>query len=247
MRMATLGVRGVMILMVVLLAPPASLAAAQDKPALSGEIAKVLAASGPDGAQARFDEIYPAHKADWTLDMTGFGNLMTGLMAKGNTKAGTVVMGMMQVIGQDPDTFVGMAPGSVESSLGGPPAAPSPPPEPKEDPLGPARSDLDRFTGLYGDPDESDPNRKLWVSVSCDGHLVAGAMFGDASNWWLRSTGDTSFEAQVFGGEILTFSFEMGGSQATAMIHQVDYMPSPLQRTEPLPDEWAECVQLERG
>ena len=111
--------------------------------------------------------------------------------------------------------------------------------------MGTPRDDLDRFLGLYGDPNRADEHRTLWVAKSCDGYLVAGASWGDASPWWMRSMSDTAFEATVFGGEKLGFEFP---AQPQSMVHQLDYMPNPLPRIGPLTDDWQECIQpLETG
>ena len=58
--------------------------------------------------------------------------------------------------------------------------------------------DLERFTGLYSDPEESNENRKLWVMVSCDGQLVSGALWGDVAPWWMKSEGDNVFYIRRF-------------------------------------------------
>lgn len=118
------------------------------------------------------------------------------------------------------------------------------PPPPEPHPLGTPRDDLDRFLGLYGDPDRADEHRTLWVAKSCDGYLVAGPSWGDASPWWM-SMSDTVFEATVFGGEKLRFEFP---AQPQTVVHQLDYLPNPLPRVGPLPDGWQQCIQpLETG
>jgi len=117
-------------------------------------------------------------------------------------------------------------------------------PPPRQPGLGTPRDDLDRFLGFYGEPDRDDEYRVFFVRESCDGYLVAGALWGGASDWWMRSISDTVFEAGVFGGEKLRFEFP---AQARSMVHQLDYMPNPLPWVGPLTDGWQACVPHETG
>lgn len=57
-----------------------------------------------------------------------------------------------------------------------------------------SRNDLARFFGEYGDPEREQANRTFWVAESCDGRLRMGAMWGDASPWYMRSVSDLAFE-----------------------------------------------------
>ena len=103
---------------------------------------------------------------------------------------------------------------------------------------GAARDDLQRFTGLYADPVESDEFRKLWVSGSCDGYLVTGAMWGDVAPWWMTSMGDEAF---AYGDSFtkIKMSFETDANgQALKMVHDLEFMKTPLERLGPLPDDW---------
>jgi hypothetical protein len=109
------------------------------------------------------------------------------------------------------------------------------------------RSDLTRFQGVYGVRPQSATPRNLFVTQSCSGQLVAGAMWGDASNWWMTPVSDTEFEmSSSFMSVHLEFEVGPDGA-ATALRHDVDGLPSPLTRLGPLPDEWGECVRDTRG
>ena len=211
------------------------------KPLLSAEIGKVIDKDGAEAGQRRFDELYPAHKDEYQLDIRGFLELASKYMQNGNSAAGQQVLQMMAVVGQDETAaYMGMPAPSQN-----PQPQPKTEPQPEPHPLGTPRDDLDRFLGLYGDPNRADEHRTLWVAKSCDGYLVAGASWGDASPWWMRSMSDTAFEATVFGGEKLGFEFP---AQPQSMVHQLDYMPNPLPRIGPLTDDWQECIQpLETG
>jgi len=211
------------------------------KPLLSEEIGKVIDKDGMEAGQRRFDEIYPAQKDKYQLDIPGLLQLATTYMQNGNSAAGQQVAQMMTVVAQDETAAYTGMPAPNRSPLPQPKAEP----QPESHPLGAPRDDLDRFLGLYGDPNRADEHRTLWVAKSCDGYLVAGASWGDASPWWMRSMSDVVFEATVFGGEKLRFEFP---AQPQSMVHQLDYLPSPLPRLGPLPDDGQECIQpLETG
>ncbi len=108
---------------------------------------------------------------------------------------------------------------------------------------GEPRNDLERFTGLYGDPAESNQSRKLWVTVSCDGYLVSGALGGDASPWWIKSAGDKVFTySDSFSKIRMEFETDTNGN-AVRMIHDLEHLKSPLERLGPLPDNWDPCLE----
>ena len=214
--------------------------AATSKPLLSEEIAKVIDQDGVEAGQSRFDQLYPAQKDNYELDVPGFFALAAKYMQGGNTAAGQQVMAMAATVAQD-----GMAAsmGMVTPDRRPQARAQKEPPRPKPDPLGTQREDLARFVGLYGDPNRTDKHRTLWVSTTCNGHLVAGASWGDASSWYMRTKSDTAFEAEGFGGEMWQFEFQtQADGTARAMVHGLDYMPNPLPRIGPLPDGWQERI-----
>lgn len=216
--------------------PAPGAAQASTKPSLSEEIGKVIDKDGVEAGKQRFKELYPEHQDEYDVDPAGFLALVSKYMQSGNTAAGQEVAQMMTVVTQGSMGASGvMPPAPTETKATPTPAAPST----NGPQLGPPRDDLDRFVGLYGDPNRTDKNRMLWVAKGCTGHLVAGAYWGDASPWWMRSTSEVVFEATVFGGEVLRFEFP---AHSQTMVHELDYMPSPLPRLGPLPDDWEECV-----
>lgn len=76
------------------------------------------------------------------------------------------------------------------------------------------RSDLARFVGEYGTPASEERGRTFWVVEHCDGYLVAGAMWGDASPWRLESVSETVFDSRVPEGQPavrLEFGTDSGG------------------------------------
>lgn len=145
-------------------------------------------------------------------------------------------------------------PADVATIFGGTPANPAPsdagprrPPETGPD-SEPARTDLARFRGVYGAPGQSGAAaRRLFVTESCDGRLVAGAMRGDASNWWMTSVSDTEFTMTTsFMSLRLEFAVGSDGT-AEAVSHDLEGLTSPLRRLGPLPDDGQRCVPSEQG
>jgi hypothetical protein len=108
---------------------------------------------------------------------------------------------------------------------------------------GQPREDLKRFTGLYGDPSGENQNRKLFVTVSCDGYLVSGAMWGDVAPWWMRSEDDKVFSySDTFNKIRMEFETDAGGN-TLRMRHTLEHMKNPLKRLGPLPDDWEPCME----
>ena len=71
------------------------------KPLLSEEIGKVIDTDGVEAGQRRFDEIYPAQKDKYQLDIPGLLQLATKYMQNGNSAAGQQVAQMMTIVAQD--------------------------------------------------------------------------------------------------------------------------------------------------
>jgi hypothetical protein len=220
-----------------------------ERPLLSEEIRTVLERDGVEAAERRFEEIFPAQKEEYEIDMQGMSQMAVDYMTGGNGEAGEAIMNMVAVITQDMVAGSGMIPPEAveaarleqEQTKNVPsesPAARTGGPD-----FGPVRKDLARFHGVYGDPTQPDPTRKLFVTQSCDGHLVAGAMWGDAQNWWLTSVSDNSFEmSSDFMSLRLEFQLGPDGT-AQAMAHDLEWLASPLERSGPLPEGWKECLE----
>jgi hypothetical protein len=103
--------------------------------------------------------------------------------------------------------------------------------------------DLETLTGLYGDPEETNENRKLWVMVSCDGQLVSGALWGGAAAWWMKSEGENVFIYEdSFSKVRMEFKVDKDGN-AIQMIHDFSAISTPLERLGPIPDDWDPCLE----
>ena len=105
------------------------------------------------------------------------------------------------------------------------------------------REDLQRFTGLYGDPEEKNETRRLWIMISCDGYLVSGALWGDVAPWWMTSEAENIFTyADSFFKLRLEFETDSDG-KIKAMIHDFTGIKSPLKLLAPVPEEWGPCLE----
>jgi len=104
-------------------------------------------------------------------------------------------------------------------------------------------NELEKLTGLYGDPEESNENRRLWVMLSCDGQLVSGALWGGAAAWWMKSEGENVFTYEdSFSKVRMEFEKDENGN-AIRMNHDLSAIKTPLERLEPIPDDWDPCVE----
>ena len=128
-------------------------------------------------------------------------------------------------------------------------ATQSPPSHSPAEGLGEPRSDLERFHGLYELPDR--PGRQLFVAKAADpngapgfpdGYIMIGAMWGDAANWYMISTGETQFEQGWVnpGAKPVIVEFETGpNGKAAAMALESSFMNySRMERIGDLPEGW---------
>ena len=232
-----------------------SQAAAQDRELLSAEIRTVLAEEGLKAAQQRFEELYPAQQDRYEPDATGMYEIASGYMQAGDMETAEALMEMAATV------MTGAAAAYTESMYGdmaAMQAEAASTAEAEQDvetatvepavalDAGPSRTDLDRFAGLYADPAAPDERKSFWAAVVCDGRLVTGSTWGDASPWWMRSVSDVVFEYSDSWNQV-RMEFEAGpGGPASGMTHdREDILPSPLTRIGPLPAEWGgdECIQ----
>ena len=228
-------------------------AAAQDRPLLSAEIRTVLEEDGLEAAQQRFEELYPAQQDQYEPDTNGLFEVAGGYMQAGDMETGQALMEMATVImsgaaaAYTESMYGDMAAMEAESPATAEQEAEAATSEPADarDP-GPARTDLERFAGLYSDPATPDERKSFFVAVGCDGRLVTGAMWADVSPWWMTSVSDLVFVYEDSWTKI-RMEFEAGsGGSASGMTHdRADILPSPLTRIGPLPPEWRteECIQ----
>lgn len=234
---------------------PGATHAAGDKPRLSDEISAALDAGGVEAAKRRFAQIYPANKDDYELDFQALGELGADYMKAGDMPAGMAVMEMTSTLGQamvaemlDGETGDTLRQMQASQATLDARAAARREAEPEADAAerearrverrGPARDDLERFTGLYGDPAEG--NRRLWVRASCEGQLVVGATWGDAAPWWLKSLGESEFGVDT---DVQSLHVIFDEGNAIAMHHDLEFMTTPLARVDDLPEKSGDCLE----
>jgi hypothetical protein len=224
-----------------------------EKPLLSHEIRSVLERDGAEAATERFKQLFPAEKDKFDVDQKGFGELVAESMQRADFGAGQAVMQMLNTIVEAQLAELEIRISSeleMPDSGTGPSVSKEKPASDSETAtltLGPARTDLARFTGVYGTPENEKDGRTLFVAESCDGHLVAGPMWADTSPWWMTSTSDTVFDFRLDETSV-HMEFAVGpDGRATSMHHDLDFMGNPLPRVGPLPEGWRDCVRPSWG
>lgn len=257
-------------LAVCVLAAPAI--AQSEKPLLSEEIRAVAEEKGMAAAQARFDEIFPSQADAWSIDSQGFAALGNDFMQAGDYQSAEMALQMMATTmeaamagGSMPDAAAfGMSPeqaAAFEQTMAeqeaaaaryeAEAAAAEPTADRNEAPAwdpGPVRDDLERFFGEYGEPGQGSARRTLFVTRSCDGYLVAGPVWADVSPWFMKSESDNTFTYSDSWTSVRLEFQGAGGATPTAVVHDVEGLPSPAPRLGPLPAGWEKCVPPpERG
>ena len=234
----------------------ASVLSAQDRPLLSEAIKNSIDTQGIDVAKKHFTEIYNSKKDFYEIDMKGISELSSYYIKAGNYEAGSAVMEIAQPFMQD---YISSKMGGISKEMGDKSKTNQMTENQKQkknvkneeskeenealDYKGEARNDLERLTGLYGDPLETDKNRRFWVMVSCDGYLVIGALWGDVAPWWMKSEGDNIFTySDSFNNIRMEFTTDKNG-KATKMIHNLPSLKTPLERLGPLPEDWDPCYE----
>jgi len=239
---------------VIFLAIPAMLTA-QDKPLLSEAIREVIDTQGIEAAKKHFAEQYELQKDAYEIDMKEISELGNSYVNASNYEAASVVMEITLPFMQDMYTSQMSGQSNVMAQQQAEMERLEKEKQKKiseeeqlskdnyKTLLGEARKDLERFTGLYGDPEEKNEHRKLWVMVTCDGYLVSGALWGDASPWWMTTEGDKTFSyADSFVKLNMEFDTDANG-KAVRMVHDLSFMKTPLERTGPVPEDWEPCVE----
>ncbi|MBT8054688.1 MAG: hypothetical protein HKN57_00865 [Xanthomonadales bacterium] len=235
---------------------------AQDKPQLSEEIRKVIETQGVEAAKQRFAELYPSQKDAYTVDMQAMMQLGQEYMVAGDMDKGMQVMEMAALMAQDlaGQMYANPQSGEMMQRLTEQEMKAKAQQDHQEElareeeqrqkereleqSRGRSRDDLGRFVGLYTDPDN--PQRTLFVTVSCDGFLVTGPMWADVGPWWMRSAAETVF---TYSDSFMSFSMEFETDAAgneKAMSHELDGIGSPVERSGPLPADWDECLERPR-
>ncbi len=236
-----LGLWGVVLLPMLLC--PDSLGAQEDdhKAPLSEKVRQVIDADGVEAAERWYTSEYPARKSEYEVDYEGFTEVAQEYMQAGDYESGALVMRIMSE---------GALEGIPAAATMSAPAKPSPEssaPAPATPFVNPeSRNDLEMFYGLYAEPGQDDPVRGLIVTEMCGGYLYVATTWGDATPWLMNPVSDTEFE---YADSWIHFSmeFQSTGDGSSAIVHDLDYLPSPLPRIGPRPDGWQECIKDMRG
>lgn len=228
---------------------------AQDKPILSEAIRTSIDTKGVEAAKKQFTDMDKSQRERYNVDMEGISTLTNDYLEEGNLEALTAISEIISVFMQDmiAQSMDEYAPGMPEKMAEQREAEREQQAKEREEERkqerqeqiverqGHPRSDLERFTGLYGDPKATNSTRQLWVQVSCDEYLVSGAMWGDAAPWWLTSESENIFTYKdSFNNLRMEFVNE---GNTLKMIHDLEFLKSPLVRTGPLPEDWESCLE----
>jgi hypothetical protein len=231
---------------------PSNYAIGKNKQSLSELLKTTIDQQGPVAAKNKFSQIYPKQKEDYSIDNRAMSQLISDYVQAGNMEAVQVLSEVMTTITQDmiakhmtgqEETMKALMAEQKKQAYAKEHKSKTQPVEKTKQIV---RTDLDRFTGLYGDPDKADPYRQLWVAQSCDGRLVIGATWGDVAPWWTTSQSDKQFS---YKDSFIQLSFEFNETaqkQSTRLKHDLQGMASPLQRIGPLTDEYPTCFETPR-
>jgi len=228
------------------------------EPVIAPEIGKLIAEEGVDAANQRFAQFLSSGSLNYTAETQGLMTLLNAYMQAGNQEAtgavGEMYAQLMQqmMTGGSNALPPGMAAAIFEAQTAEEEqkkAEEAADRQLKQKQLaqsrGKSRGDLERFKGLYSDPDSDDISRAIFVTVSCDGYLVTGPMWADVGPWWMRSAADKVF---TYADSWTNLSFEFSGESGPGMRlnHDVEGAVSPLENKGPLPDGWGECMERPR-
>lgn len=225
---------------------------AQNKPLLSKAIQKEIDEHGIETAKKHFTKLYETKKVSFEIDMKGLSELSSTYSKDGNIKAASAVMEIASPFIQDKISSQMKRYSNAENKVQVENKKKKETQDVDDEKAnktkaanyqGETRNDLERFSGLYGDPAENNKTRRLWVRVSCDGYLVAGALWGDVAPWWLKSKSDKVFTYSDSFNKVRMEFVTDENSKAVKMIHNLKSLKNPLKWLEPLPDDMKPCLE----
>jgi hypothetical protein len=231
------------------------------EPVIAPQIGQLIAEEGVEAANQRFAELIQSPSLNYQLETQGLMTLMSGYMQAGNAEAGEAVGEMYaQVMQKMISGGASMFPPEMAEAMKNAQAAEEAAEKQRQaeqaeerklqqkreqQSRGKSRDDLDRFVGLYSDPNSDDKLRAIFVTKSCDGYLVTGPMWADVGPWWMRSAADKVF---TYADSWTNLSFEFSGDDGRGMRlnHDVEGTVNPLENKGPLPEDWPECMERPR-
>jgi hypothetical protein len=221
------------------------------KPLLSEALKEALAKDPLDEVEMHFLEALASGNPEYEIDVEAVNALGLEYMQSGQTEKGVIVVGIAARAAQiaatasfPPEILEALAAREEAERKGEEEQASKPMEEEFTQgrttaSLGPSRDDLERFHGLFANP-EGGPQRALFLVRNCDGYLVTGPMWADVAPWTLRSVGDREF---VYDGDSFTQPFRLDLSvgpdgKAVSIKHDLEVVASPLRRIGDLDDSF---------
>jgi len=226
---------------------------AKNQSSLVNELKAAIDREGIDGLNTRFTEIYPSQKKLYPYQPESFMTLISSYVDSGQYEIvqalgeinATLSENMIKekLASAQPDLVQQMnqykqavAQAELQNKQNESSIEQKPTPTLNQKTV--SRSDLDRFTGLYGTPP-----KQLWVSKSCEGQLVSGATWGDTAAWWMHTEADNQFSYQDSFTK-LSMKFKLDtNKQATELSHDIENLSSPMVRTGPLTADYSSCIE----
>lgn len=249
-----------LLLLSVVIMPDNTSAQDQNKPLLSEAILEAIDLNGIDGAKAQFSKMDQVQRKKYEIDMERISELINSYIEDGDYETSAALSEISVPFFQDMATKAmnEFAPEMAEMMAEQQQSETRQQTSNREtgnerreweqqeriqEIQGEPRDDLERFTGLYGDPNAENSNRRLWVTVSCDGFLVSGALWGDVAPWWMQSESDNVFSFEDSFNNIRMEFPTNTGNNTMAMIHNLEFLKSPLERIGDLPNDWDSCME----
>jgi hypothetical protein len=212
------------------------------KPLLSEVIRATLEKEGADAARKRYQQIAREQKDEYEFDYAALVEHGGALIKAGDVARGAV---LIEIAADAASLRAGPAPAPPAAERRAPLRTSRAAEEAAArrrtlEALGPARADLGRFHGVYGDPKAQRTPRNFSVDQTCDGHVRIGAMWGDVAPWVLKSVSDTAFASAWEDPSLphplrVTFHTDASG-RAAAMSHNILSNEDQLTRLERLGD-----------
>lgn len=229
---------------------------AQDQPVIAPEIGQLIAEEGIDAAKVRFKELAQSDSLNLNIEVQGMHTLLGAYMQAGNNEAAEAVGamtaeltmsmlsgGMGNGMGMDMEAMQQAEMTAREQEEKNREEERKQAQKQLEQSRGKSRDDLNRFAGLYGELENDDMGKTIFVIVSCDGYLVAGPMWADVGSWWMRSAASSVF---TYSDSWTSFSmeFKQDGQNGTYQIdHEIEGIGTPLEWKGQLPEDFGECVE----
>ena len=229
-------------------------ALAQNQPLLTDELREAFEDGGASAVKDRFDEIWPAQKAEYDANPTSLMTFRQEIAQSGDMEALNVLAEINTTVMQDAismqmlegaanyeDVTDDLETAIVEQEARDAAEEDAAFSGTSQQQPGTPRDDLGRFSGLYAKADDP-PMRSVFVSETCDGYLAASPLWADIAPWRMRSATDTVFTySDAFMAFAMEFEVDEDGI-AVALSHDIEGIESPLVRIDDLPAEYSECL-----